>query len=649
MTIQEYLAKHQLLTDGSFGTYYASRYQTQEMPELANTQDKKRVLDIHSAYLEAGAKLIRTNTFASNTQAMRAEWDDVEKNIISAVEIAREAVSGSEDEIYIAGDIGPIPGDGSQSEEELIEQYVRIANVFINEGVRILTFETFPDMQQILPAIRKIKAVYNQRGVDGHGQTELFIMVQFSVNQFGYSSSGLSAKKLLREAAGRAEIDAVGLNCGVGPAHMQQILGSFHPENAYVIALPNAGYPKRMRDHITFSNDPEYFAGKMKDLAQSGVNILGGCCGTNPEFIRQVAEQVDISHAGEKRINREEEAVVKFTGEPKRDLESGSVGQDLEGKTKKQNDSKKEDQTAIDKKISKPIPKGFFYEKDGKIKTKKLIAVELAPPLNAQDEKLLEAARILERAGVDVVTFPDSPSGRTRADSVLMAEKVQRETSLTVMPHICCRDKNAIAMRSLFLGAHINDIHNMLIVTGDPVPSMARGDVKSVFNFDSVGLMKIALDMNEEIFVNNPVVYGGAINQGRRNLETEVRRVQKKLEAGAEFFFTQPVFTKEDAERVHRIKQQTGARILCGIMPFISKKNALFMKNEIAGIHVTDEIIGRYPEDASRQEGEAIGIALAKEVMELTKDYADGYYFSFPFNRVYLLEQILGSHIESII
>ena len=222
-----------------------------------------------------------------------------------------------------------------------------------------------------------------------------------------------------------------------------------------------------------------------------------------------------------------------------------------------------------------------------------------------------------------------------------MAQKVKYATGIDVMPHICCRDKNAIAMRSIFLGSHINDINNMLIITGDPIPTMARTTVKSVFNFDSVGLMKIASDMNEEVFTDKPLCYGGAINQGRKRIELEIKRVNKKIAAGAEFFLTQPAFTKEDADRIRIIKEETGARILCGIMPLISRKNALFMKNEISGINVTDEIVSRYSENATKEEGEAVGVAIAREIIDYTKDFVDGYYFSFPFNRVYLIDKIL--------
>lgn len=279
--------------------------------------------------------------------------------------------------------------------------------------------------------------------------------------------------------------------------------------------------------------------------------------------------------------------------------------------------------------------------KNEQCREQKFIAVELAPPANADDEKLMDAAHFLKGLGVDVLTFPDSPSGRTRVDPVLMAGKVRRETGMRVMPHICCRDKNAIAVRSTFLGAHINDIHNFLIVTGDPVPESVRQTTKSVFNFDSVGLMNIARSMNKENFQDAPLTYGGAINQGRKNLDVEIARVRKKMEAGASFFLTQPIFTEEAAGRVRDIKRRTGACILCGIMPFISRRNALFMKNEIAGVEVPDEIIDRYPENAAREEGEEIGIAIAAEIIAKTQDFADGYYFSFPFLRVHMLKQIL--------
>lgn len=590
MNIREYLKKSKLIADGSFGTYYSQKYKTVDIPEYANITASQRISEIHTEYINSGAKLIRTNTFASNTYSLDCSIEQVKENIKAAYKIAKEAVEQSGKEIFIAGNIGPVPAVFQPDFEAVEEEYYQIAKTFIDEGADILCFETFTQSEHIMPAIKRIKEECNP-----------FIIVQFCVNQYGYSEAGESAERLVSETAFSKCVDAVGLNCGVGPAHMQQILSKINlNNNCFVTAMPNAGYPLLVRNRVKYADNPIYFASKVNDMALLGADIIGGCCGTTPDYIREVAKTVDLTP------------------------------------------TVKSDETSANNENEKPvIKKSFFRNADGTIKDKKLIAVELAPPFGADDKKLLEAAHMLKGLGVDVLTFPDSPSGRTRIDSVLMAQKVKNETGFDVMPHICCRDKNAIAMRSTFLGASINDINNFLIITGDPIPVMARQVVKSVFNFDSVGLMRIADEMNSEALKDSPLTYGGAINQSRRRIESEIKRVQKKMEAGAEFFLTQPVFTAEDAERLRRVKEETGARILCGIMPLVSRKNALFMKNEISGVNVTDEVIERYPENADREDGENVGVELAKEMIAATRDFADGYYFSFPFNRTYLLKRII--------
>lgn len=590
MNIREYLKKSKLIADGSFGTYYSQKYKTVDIPEYANITASQRISEIHTEYINSGARLIRTNTFASNTYSLDCSIEQVKENIKAAYKIAKEAVEQSGKEIFIAGNIGPVPAVFQPDFEAVEEEYYQIAKTFIDEGADILCFETFTQSEHIMPAIKRIKEECNP-----------FIIVQFCVNQYGYSEAGESAERLVSETAFSKCVDAVGLNCGVGPAHMQQILSRINlNNNCFVTAMPNAGYPLLVRNRVKYADNPIYFASKVNDMALLGADIIGGCCGTTPDYIREVAKTVDLTP------------------------------------------TVKSDETFANNENEKPvIKKSFFRNADGTIKDKKLIAVELAPPFGADDKKLLEAAHMLKGLGVDVLTFPDSPSGRTRIDSVLMAQKVKNVTGFEVMPHICCRDKNAIAMRSTFLGASINDINNFLIITGDPIPVMARQVVKSVFNFDSVGLMRIADEMNSEALKDSPLTYGGAINQSRRRIESEIKRVQKKMEAGAEFFLTQPVFTAEDAERLRRVKEETGARILCGIMPLVSRKNALFMKNEISGVNVTDEVIERYPENADREDGENVGVELAKEMITATRDFADGYYFSFPFNRTYLLKRII--------
>ena len=590
MNIREYLKKSKLIADGSFGTYYSQKYKTVDIPEYANITASQRISEIHTEYINSGAKLIRTNTFASNTYSLDCSIEEVKENIKAAYKIAKEAVEQSGKEIFIAGNIGPVPAVFQPDFEAVEEEYYQIAKTFIDEGADILCFETFTQSEHIMPAIKRIKEECNP-----------FIIVQFCVNQYGYSEAGESAERLVSETAFSKCVDAVGLNCGVGPAHMQQILSRINlNNNCFATAMPNAGYPLLVRNRVKYADNPIYFASKVNGMALLGADIIGGCCGTTPDYIREVAKTVDLTP------------------------------------------TVKSDETSANNENEKPvIKKSFFRNADGTIKDKKLIAVELAPPFGADDKKLLEAAHMLKGLGVDVLTFPDSPSGRTRIDSVLMAQKVKNVTGFEVMPHICCRDKNAIAVRSTFLGASINGINNFLIITGDPIPVMARQVVKSVFNFDSVGLMRIADGMNSEALKDSPLTYGGAINQSRRRIESEIKRVQKKMEAGAEFFLTQPVFTAEDAERLRRVKEETGARILCGIMPLVSRKNALFMKNEISGVNVTDEVIDRYPENADREDGENVGVELAKEMIAATRDFADGYYFSFPFNRTYLLKRII--------
>lgn len=590
MNIREYLKKSKLIADGSFGTYYSQKYKTVDIPEYANITAPQRISEIHTEYINSGAKLIRTNTFASNTYSLDCSIEQVKENIKAAYKIAKEAVEQSGKEIFIAGNIGPVPAVFQPDFEAVEEEYYQIAKTFIDEGADILCFETFTQSEHIMPAIKRIKEECNP-----------FIIVQFCVNQYGYSEAGESAERLVSETAFSKCVDAVGLNCGVGPAHMQQILSKINlNNNCFATAMPNAGYPLLVRNRVKYADNPIYFASKVNGMALLGADIIGGCCGTTPDYIREVAKTIDLTP------------------------------------------TVKSDETSANNENEKPvIKKSFFRNADGTIKDKKLIAVELAPPFGADDKKLLEAAHMLKGLGVDVLTFPDSPSGRTRIDSVLMAQKVKNVTGFEVMPHICCRDKNAIAVRSTFLGASINGINNFLIITGDPIPVMARQVVKSVFNFDSVGLMRIADEMNSEALKDSPLTYGGAINQSRRRIESEIKRVQKKMEAGAEFFLTQPVFTAEDAERLRRVKEETGARILCGIMPLVSRKNALFMKNEISGVNVTDEVIERYPENADREDGENVGVELAKEMIAATRDFADGYYFSFPFNRTYLLKRII--------
>lgn len=590
MSLKEYLLSKKLIADGSFGTYYSGKYGSQESPELACVKYPERVVDIHRDYISAGAEMLRTNTFAAYSEYLGSDVDvhELRKNAVklaySAIEKAKE--QGFNHKVYVAGDIGPAPFDIENRENA--DSYRKMAKDLLEAGCDLLVFETFPDMEEIYPVIKEIKA----------DNPEVFILVQFAVNQYGYSSTGCSVGRLVQKALNSPEIDAAGLNCSIGPAHMAALVKKLaHVNGKYISVFPNAGYPKLVRDRIFYSDNTAYFAEKMNEAADCGVDILGGCCGTKPAHIEILCNSINRSNTG------------KTTGD----------SHEFTEKSHGRNEA-------------------FYAQKEP---GEKLIAVELVPPLNADDETIIKSDNYLKDLGVDALTFPDSPSGRTRVDAILMAKKVAEETGMCVIPHVSCRDKNAIAIRSQIMGAYINNIYNLLIITGDPVPVTERGQVKSVFNFDSTRLMSMVDDMNSEFFTEANVVYGGAINQGRKNLDAEISRVKKKMANGASFFMSQPVFSEADAENLRRVKSETGARILCGIMPLISRRNALFMKNEISGIGINDETVEMFPENSTRELGEEIGVGLAKKAMELCDDFADGYYFSFPFNRVYLLEKLI--------
>lgn len=619
VTLEQYLQFHRILTDGAFGTYFQSICEEDIFPEQANAVRPDLVKQVHMAYLNAGARLIRTNTFAANTDNISGGIETVQKLCAQAVFIAKEAKeefirscqqNKKREEIFIAGDIGPISISSQDDREAILQEYLQIADTFLTCGVDAILFETFPSLDLIDQVIQEIRK-----------KSDIFIWVSVSVNQTGYTQAGISIPFMLKEMQANGQINAFGFNCGVGPGHMHRSLKTEKIEKIvagsgkFLSVLPNASYPRIVRGQVVFTKNDSYFADKLIEIAQMGVAIIGGCCGTTPSTIAMVKQKLD------EKESLWEVAPVTASEEDGWEAQKGEISQNQD------------------------TPKLRWFENPNPANGK-LIAVELSPPPSANDDKILEAAYQLRDMNVDIVTFPDSPSGRTRADSILMAAKVKAKTDLRVMPHICCRDKNAIAIRAQILGAHMSDIRDFLVITGDPIPTMARESVKSVFNFDAVGLMKIIDQVNQTEFekdsMSQKLSYGGAINQNKLNLESEIRRVQRKMEAGASYFLTQPIFTKEEAEKIKLIKERTGARIFCGIMPLISQKNALFIQNEMVGMCVTDEIVSRYRPDMTRAEGEQVGVALAKEIMEMTKEFADGFYFSIPFNRVYLLQDILA-------
>lgn len=593
MDIREYIKAHKILTDGAMGNYYTSKYGG-TISEYANMQYPERIYDIHQEYIKAGANLIFTNTFAANETSLNMSAEQVRECIRRGAAIAKRAVEEREDKsgsIFVAGDIGMIPETEERKTGDILEEYKGICDIFLEEELPVIIFETFSSLnyvEELIPYIRmKSKKV--------------FVIVSICLNKNGYTSSGRNGKRLLRELVRMEGVDACGINCGIGSGHMYQLSQELKDlfSQKYFIMMPNAGYPEQLQNRMVFLNNAEYFAENMKNIADLGVAFLGGCCGTTPEYISLLGKKMDLAPV----------KIQKIT--------------DL---------SRERD----DKKTKK---KNLFYEKFNT--GKKVVAVEIDPPYDANDERIMECVLNLKRCNVDIITMADSPMGRSRVDSILMSVKIMNETGLPAMPHVCCRDRNLIAMRSAILGAYINKIRNMLIVTGDPVPSASREITTSVFDYHSIKLMNFLKEMNAEHFAEDPVCYGGALNQGRGTLENVIKRMREKISAGASYFLTQPIYSDEDIERIRRIKEQVDTRILCGIMPLISYRNANFIKNEMTGIDVPEAIVERYLPDMSREEGEATGARIASEIIDRLSPFADGYYFMLPFNRVSLMEKIV--------
>ena len=583
MEIKEYLKNHKLLADGAFGTYFAQITKDYKIPsEFANIRNPELVKNIHTAYKEAGAKLIRTNTFAASREILNCTKKEQEEILIKGFEIAKEAAK----ECYIAADIGPIPEYFSSDLDELLEEYYDICDIFLECKAEIILFETFPDFTYLEPLISYIKQ-----------KKDVFLIAEFCLDRYGYTKKGIKVDRLLEQAGKIKELDAIGFNCGIGCGHMLEILKKVKfPKEKWISVMPNSNYPELLQDRAIYLENTEYFSERMKEISDLGVNILGGCCGTTPEYTKALKKKIE-----EKKRKTDEKVII----------------------IEKRVEEKKEFHN-------------LFYDK---LKAgKKVVAVELDPPYDAKIEKILECAHRLKTIGADILTFADSPMAKPRMDSILTGVRVQSEVNIPVMPHISCRDKNMIAMRAQLLGAYGNQIRNLLLVTGDPVPGSERGVITSVFDFNSIRLMEFVKEMNEEHFLEEPLFYGGALNYGRTNIEVEINRIQKKIQAGATYFLSQPVFSKQDMEKLSYIKSRVNTKILGGIMPLVSYRNAMFIKNEITGISVPDEIVNAFSSDMTREEGEHTGAKLAGKIMKEMMSFVDGFYFMLPFNRVKLVE-----------
>lgn len=584
--IEEYLnTQGYMLFDGAFGTYYAQCYAEEQEPcEMANLKHPQRVAAIHREYIEAGADAIKTNTFSANEQQLECSWEMIQQILQEGYRIAKET---AENRVKVFADIGPIM---EQKNVSLAQQYQRIADVFLAEGAECFLFETLLNTREL----HAVSAYIKQRCPSA------CIIVSFAVTADGYSRQGIAMHQLLQDCLADEHVDACGLNCVCGPMHMKRLLDSIDRSKKPILIMPNAGYPTILANRTYFRDSSTYFAKEMQEIWKKGARLLGGCCGTTPVYIQKTKEAL------------QEQTIVQKTLQPVQQTDK----------------IVREDHNPLRKKLQK---------------RQRIIAVEFDPPANCEIERFMNNAEFLKEAGVDAVTIADCPIARARVDSSLMACKLHRELGLEVIPHMTCRDRNINATKALLFGLQIEGIRNVLVVTGDPIPSEDRQEIKGVFNFNSQLLAGYIRDLNETMF-REPFLIFGALNLNAVNFDAELAKAKRKVAQGMEGFLTQPVHSRQALINLKRAREELQAYLLGGVLPIVSHRNAVYMNNEISGIEVDDEIIDLY-EGTTRAEAQKLAVAISCKTMDEMRPYIDGYYLITPFHRVEIIADLM-THIH---
>ena len=585
MNIRELLQTRPLLFDGAMGTYYKAAPGVE--CEQANLTDPAGVLAVHREYLAAGADAVKTNTFSLPrlAAAHAPGWEQLAQ---AGWQLAVQAAEETGAAVFT--DLGPAPDTEAVPAGQV---YTAVAKQFAALGARNFLFETLSSDAGLLDAVGAIKAEV----------PDAFVLVSFAVLPDGYTREGMYCKDIARRMQESGIVDAVGLNCVSAPGAMRTLakqLGGTLP----LSVMPNAGYPVVTRTQVKYQGRPEYFARELGRLAAEGtVQILGGCCGTTPAHIAALRAELDSLPVVKKTAPAEEFSTVK--------------------------EQTVENEDAFLRKLNAG---------------EKVIAIELDSPRNADLTGYLEGAKKLQAAGADLLTIADCPIAQARMDSSLVACRVHRELGLCTLPHMTCRDRNLNATKALLLGLYAEGVREVLAITGDPIPTAERDEVKNVYQFNSRKLAQYIVSLaGEGREMPGPMTVFGALNLNARNFDVELRRAKEKLENGMSGFLTQPVLSAQAVENLKKSRETLGAdaKILAGIMPVVSQRNAIFMENEINGIHVEDWIIEKFA-GLDRAQGEELGLAISLEMAKAALPYADGLYLMTPFNRVALMERLIG-------
>ena len=583
--VRAHLARKPLLFDGGMGTYYKAKPGTE--CEQGNLLDPAGVRKVHREYLAAGAEAIKTNTFGlpRMAAARQPDWQALAR---AGWKLAAEAAVETGAAVF--ADLGPAPDTEAAPAGSI---YTAVARCFVEQGARNFLFETLSSDAGVLEAVQAVKAQV----------PDAFVLVSFAVLPDGYTREGMYSKDLVRRMTESGIVDAVGFNCVSAPGAMRALMQQLGGSKLPLSVMPNAGYPVVTRTQVKYQGKPEYFARELARIAAEGVRILGGCCGTTPAHIAALRAALDSLPAVEKaapavQVSTPEAPTVEKDDAFLRKLNAG----------------------------------------------KKVIAIELDSPKDADLTNYLAGAKRLQAAGADLLTIADCPIARARMDSSLVACRVHRELGLCTLPHMTCRDRNLNATKALLLGLYAEGVREVLAITGDPIPTAERDEVKNVYQFNSRKLAQYIVSLaGEGREMPSPMTVFGALNLNARNFEVELRRAGEKLENGMSGFLTQPVLSQQAVENLRRTRETLGerAKILAGIMPVVSQRNAIFMENEVNGIHVAEDIMEAFA-GLDREQGEALGLEISLKMAREALPYADGFYLMTPFNRVALMERLIA-------
>jgi homocysteine S-methyltransferase len=594
--------------DGAMGTMlYAKGFFLNVCYDELVLKQPKLVQEVHAEYARAGAEILETNTFGANPLKLGSYGlaDDTEKINRTAAELARAAAGGH---ASIAGAIGPlgvrIEPFGPTSRDEAEALFARQIQGLLAGGVDGFILETFSDLDEIHAALAAVRAA-----------CDLPVVCQMTVGTDGLTHYGTDpdtfAKRLTEWGA-----DVIGVNCSVGPAGVLEAVEKMVKATDRPIAgQPNAGLPRDVGDRKIYLASPEYMASYARRMIEAGARFVGGCCGSTPDHIKKIRDYVASV------VPRQPSVVV-----------SRSHVQAPAGVTP----TALADKSRWGAKLAR-----------GELVT----SVEIVPPKGVDPAPMLEQCRALKKAGVDAVNVPDGPRAQSRMGVLPSAIMIEREVGLETVIHYCCRDRNLLGMLSDILGAHAAGLRNILIITGDPPKMGPYPEATAVFDIDSIGLTNLVYRLNHGLDPgNNPIgaptkwTVGVGVNPGAIDLDRELSRFAWKVDAGAEFAVTQPVFDPRQLEAFLKRVEQFRIPVVAGVWPLVSLRNAEFLANEVPGVSVPDEILQRMKvaQEKGKEAALAEGVAIARQMFERVKGMVQGVQVSAPFGKVEVALEVFG-------